>query len=218
MNYKVLIFLFFGSSAVMAQGLELMKDQVGRPILSTKNVIDGNPYLSKNWVNGIVYLKDNRKFLSYSNLNFNILENRIEFENSNKVFFVEPSLFNEVDFYLDGDTVKFKKGFNQTDLNTDKFYQILLVGKNIWLKQHIKNVVNDSGASYASQASKVIQDDFKIYMLHDNATTLIKMNKRYLKNIFKGNAGAISLIENADMSFESKGSEISFLKALDSQL
>jgi len=179
----------------LGQGQVLMKDQMGRPIQSPKYVLDGNPFLKNEWSSVFIYSKGSKKGIQLAKANFNVLENRVEFDSNGKILFVDPILFDAFDLQSSNDTIKFQKGLVGSGLDPKKFYNILHEGKGVWIKQYNKDIIDNASSTYGSQARKVIQDDVKYYLKNGEDVLLLKMNRGYLKKAFKENEAMVKAIE-----------------------
>lgn len=214
----ILVFLALCLSlGLKGQGLELMKDQIGRPIQASKSTVDGYPYLFDDWKDAIVSLKSGKK-IRVPKMNLNGLYNRLEYETSGRVFFIDSELFDRVLVLSQKDSIKFEKGFSQNGLNHNKFYEIIFNGELLWLKHHSKNIVNDQGASYASEARKIIKDEINFYVVIDNEAFPLKTNRAYLKRIFGKYKSLSKLIDDFSLDLKDDKSILNFIKEVEKAL
>ena len=120
--------------------------QTSAPAISDDQITNasGNPYLFKDWMDGVVLFKSGRVVKQFK-LRFDCARNRLmlQFEGAS---FAAESQVKEFVLYTQSrknkDSLLFRKGYPSIEKNTeDTYYQVLVSGKAVLLRLYTKVLV-----------------------------------------------------------------------------
>src|SRR5882724_3742288 len=110
---RILLFLCLVSPCLAQQQVIIFGNngigQLGKPRDLTEQTsnIDGNPYLLKDWCEGIVVQEVGSKGFKLPKMNYNILEEHIDYEQNGSVFYLEPKMFFQFILIRGSDSLRF---------------------------------------------------------------------------------------------------------------
>lgn len=147
---SIIIFLLFvlcaGRSMAQSRPVTMYaKDINGTPIrTSSYTDVKGSPYLTNQWVKGVVKLDNNQTYnleIKYDMIADNLMFRTSENDSLN---FVQPVKEFKLDYIADGKSQShlFRSGFPATDAKTDNasFYEVLYDGGTKLLKRQAKTM------------------------------------------------------------------------------
>ncbi len=142
----------------------------------------GNPYLFKDWMDGVVLFKSGRVVKQFK-LRFDCARNRLmlQFEGAS---FAAESQVKEFVLYTQSrknkDSLLFRKGYPATGKNTeDTYYQVLVSGKAVLLRLFTKVLIEEKQMVNANNHSRLEDEEF-YYLLQDGVMTNLPKDKEEL--------------------------------------
>lgn|GEM_PF-6707213 len=220
---RILLFLCLVSSALAQQQVTIFGSngigQLGKPrdLSEQTSNIDGNPYLLQDWCEGIVIQEVGSKGYKISKMNYNVLEEHIDYEQSGSVFYLEPIMFSQFILIKNNDSLRFT---NKIGKEVSKAYsQILYKGKNTWLRKDSKSLINDPSSTYGTSKKKVIQDGHSFSVFKDNENIPIKLSKKFFAKRFNLQADDIQkYLDSKSLSFDQDSDLKAIFQWLDSKI
>lgn len=142
----------------------------------------GNPYLFKDWMDGVVLFKSGRVVKQFK-LKFDCARNRLmlQFEGAS---FAAESQVKEFVLYTQSrknkDSLLFRKGYPAIGKNTeDTYYQVLVSGKAVLLRLYTKVLVEEKQMVNSNNHSRLEDEDY-YYLLQDGVMTNLPKDKEEL--------------------------------------
>ncbi|MEO8583306.1 MAG: hypothetical protein ABI415_05890 [Flavitalea sp.] len=130
--------------------------------------IYGNPYLLKDWSNGVIRFTSGRVINEFK-LKFDCAKNLLMLQFKGSAFGAESKV-NEFVIYPKGknkDSMNFKKGYPVSETGiAETFYQVLVQGKITLLKHYYKAIVEEKKL-IVTTASRRYEDREIYYLLQD---------------------------------------------------
>ena len=158
---------------------QIMQDANGRPLLEKKYIdVEGNPYLSEDWVQGTVTLASGESYNDVP-LKYDLVRNEPLFQNSKgeAMSFVSPVR----KFSLQGNeksVLQFRNGFKATDGGTpETFYQVLMDGETQLLKK-ISKVVTETKPFNSATTVKTFEQVQILFLVKDGLPIKIRKDKK----------------------------------------
>lgn len=149
---------------------------VGEDKISTAS---GNPYLFKDWMDGVVYFKSGRVVKQFK-LKFDCARNRLMMQFEGNAFAAESQVKEFVIYTStkkNKDSVLFRKGYPAIDNNTaDTYYQVLLNGKAVLLQLHIKVLIEEKQLVSSNNMNR-LEDDEAFFVCLNGEMILLPRNK-----------------------------------------
>jgi hypothetical protein len=176
-SFLFLFFLFLPAN-LSAQG-ELTREEL-RDVIFNKTIpnfqatnVIGTPYLLNAFQPGEVTL-DNRKTTETIMLNYNIYENRIEYQDGNNNYAIDGALIREFNVQDPAGWLTFRKGFDARGLEPTEFVLVLTEGKATVLVKHEVSFQQDVAAyGTATQRDEYISRK-TVYINNDGETERIR--------------------------------------------
>jgi hypothetical protein len=139
----------------------------------------GNPYLFKDWLDGVVTFKSGRVVKQFK-LRFDCARNRLMLQFEGAAFAAESQV-KEFVLYTGGrknkDSLIFRKGFPAIDKYTeDTYYQILTNGKALLLRLPTKVIVEEKQLVGNNSRSALADEEF-YYLLQNGVMTALPKDK-----------------------------------------
>jgi hypothetical protein len=146
----------------------------------TNEGIEGTPYLVEDWLKGHVVSDQNKQF-SVQKMKFNVLQNRVEYEQNDVTY--EPA-FKYGAFVIekpnnDGslESVQFKSGFPAVGaLPSETFYEVLYDGKSKLLRHYFVRI-NEYAEPLSTIKIKRFTKVTTLYVYHPQKNTMTKITK-----------------------------------------
>ncbi|MDF2187796.1 hypothetical protein [Paraflavitalea sp. CAU 1676] len=139
----------------------------------------GNPYLFKDWMDGVVYFKSGRVVKQFK-LKFDCARNRLMLQFEGAAFAAESQVKGFVIYTAkkNKDSVSFTKGFPPIEKNTeDTYYQVLVSGKVTLLQLHGRVLVEEKQLVNSGNHTRLEEEDL-FYVLIDGNITLLPNDKQ----------------------------------------
>lgn len=142
----------------------------------------GNPYLFKDWLDGVVTFKSGRVVTQFK-LRFDCVHNRLMLQFDGAAFAAESQV-KEFVLYTGGrknkDSLIFRKGFPAIDKYTDDtYYQVLTNGKAVLLRLPTKVLMEEKQLVGNNSRSSLSDEDF-YYLLQDGVMMALPKDKNGL--------------------------------------
>jgi hypothetical protein len=142
----------------------------------------GNPYLFKDWVDGVVLFKSGRVVKQFK-LRFDCARNRLMLQFEGNAFAAESQV-KEFVLYSPSrknkDSLIFRKGYPAIDKYTpDTYYQVLVGGKAVLLKLFTKILVEEKQMVSTGNHAR-LEDEEYYYLLQDGVMTNLPKDKEEL--------------------------------------
>lgn len=161
---------------------QIMQDANGRPLLEKKYIdVEGNPYLTDNWVSGIVTLASGEIYKDVQ-LKYDLVKDELLFQNSKgeSMSFMKP--VNKFTLFgLPGNESKvlqFSNGFKAVEGATaETFYQVLAVGETPLLKRIFK-VVTETKSFNSASAVKTFDQVQILFLVKNGVPVKIRKDKK----------------------------------------
>jgi len=146
--------------------------------------IEGSPYLSDEWINGLVKFGDGRTYKDIP-LKYNQANDVLYFQNDKKetLTFVKQVADFIITYSSDNeDHVKhFKSGFADiSGYTTQNFFEVLVEGTAQLLKKNHKHIVSESGMALGTTTQKYADSESYYLVIADKAYTLKRDKKAIL--------------------------------------
>ncbi len=146
--------------------------------------IQGSPYLSDEWINGLVKFSDGRTYKDIP-LKYNQVNDILYFQNDKKetLTFVKQVTDFIIAYSSDNeDHVKhFKSGFADiSGYTTQNFFEVLVEGTAQLLKKNHKHVVSESGMALGTTIQKYADSESYYLVIAEKAYTLKRDKKAIL--------------------------------------
>ncbi len=186
--FFILIFLVFEISKAQVQPQYLQDPgQYGKTLESSTSVdIQGNPYLFEGWNGGLASMTKGGVQIKISKLRYNVLKERVEFENNGRIMFLDPETFSQFILINGSDSLVFRNKIDGIkSVSVASYLQIAYEGKNLWVIKPIKNLINDPESTYGSTKKKLIQNDESFFVVKTNKEVVsFKMSNRSITKSF----------------------------------
>ena len=142
----------------------------------------GNPYLFKDWADGVVIFKSGRVVKQFK-LRFDCARNRLMLQYEGASFAAESQV-KEFVLYTPSrknkDSMLFRKGFPAVDKNSeDTYYQVLVGGKAVLLRLFTKVIIEEKQLVNANNHTRLEDEEF-YYLLQDGVMTSLPRDKEDL--------------------------------------
>jgi len=181
--YKLLCFLFLILCPVLLKAQAYLTDINGKPIqIITYTDVQGSPYLTDNWVFGLVKLANGTTYKDIA-LKYDQVADELLFKNKDgqALSFVDQVLEFKLN-YIEDNQVKerlFRSGYPGADRNTNKnFYEVLYNG-NTQLVKRVNKLVNETRAySSATTIKSIAEADARLYLFRDKQMLRLKKDKK----------------------------------------
>jgi hypothetical protein len=162
--------------------------------------VSGNPYLFKDWSDGIVRFTSGRTMNQFR-LKFDCLKNMLllQFEGS---AFATESKVQEFVLYPKGknkDSLVFRKGFPPTEKTSEgTFYQVLFQDKVILLRLFFRNIIEEKQlVTVNSRANRRLEEGEQYYLYQKGEMILLPDNKNLLPEKFNDKKEEMAQFINA---------------------
>ncbi|AXY73062.1 hypothetical protein D3H65_03350 [Paraflavitalea soli] len=140
----------------------------------------GNPYLFKDWMDGVVLFKSGRLVKQFK-LRFDCARNRLMLQFEGAAFAAESQV-KEFVLYTrkNKDSLLFRKGYPAIGKNTeDTYYQVLVSGKAVLLRLYTKVLIEEKQMVNTNNHSR-LEDEEYFYLLQDGVMTNLPRDKEEL--------------------------------------
>lgn len=157
------------------------------------NSITGNPYLFKEWNDGVVRFSSGRTMNQFK-LKFDCLKNSLLLQFEGNAFATESKVQEFVLYPKKKDSLVFRRGFPATDRTTEQTYlHVLVQGKASLLRLIARNIVEEKQLVNVGGHINRRMDEVELYyMLQDGKMMLLPASSRELPDAFGEKKDAIA--------------------------
>ena len=205
---------------IICSGLLLLQTTVqGQIDIPNKDIngeLYGNPYIIKDWSDGLVKFTSGR-VVNQFRLRFDCVRNQLVLQFQGSTFAAESKVKEFVMYTGSGkkkDSLVFRKGYPAIDKgNENTYYQVLLEGKTQLVRLIAKNVVEEKELIASVRARGRLEDEEKYYLLKDGAMILLPPDKTQILNALPGQATALGqYINDNNLRFRTQADYIQLAK------
>ena len=156
------LFLLASSSILRGQAnqQQFLTDPmtIGKPISAGNGIeVEGNPYYNTEWSKGLAFVVKGGVPISLAKVKYNVVTEQLEFDNSGKMMFLDPTVFSQFILINGADSLTFRNKIEGIKSISPKAYaNVAFEGKHLWLIKPIKTLINDPEATYGSTKKKWI--------------------------------------------------------------
>ncbi|HEX6426947.1 MAG TPA: hypothetical protein VF008_04640 [Niastella sp.] len=149
------------------------------------NTITGNPFLFKEWCDGVVRFTSGRTVTQFK-LKFDCLKNQLLLQFNGSAFAAESKVREFVMYPKNKDSLLFRRGFPATDKTADHtYFQVLLQDKVSLLRLIARNIVEEKQlVSVNGRVNRRMEDAEYYYLFQNGTMTLLPANKSDLPSTF----------------------------------
>jgi hypothetical protein len=149
------------------------------------NNITGNPFLLKDWCDGVVRFTSGRTVTQFK-LKFDCLKNMLLLQFEGNAFAAESKVREFVMYPKNKDSLLFRRGFPVTERTSDQtYFHILLQGKTSLLRLAARNVIEERQlVTVNGRVSRRMEDADYYYLYQNGAMILLPANKTDLPEKF----------------------------------
>jgi hypothetical protein len=192
------------------------QSQVDNPDKDINGELYGNPYIIKDWSEGLVKFTSGR-IVNQFKLRFDCVRNQLVLQFQGSTFAAESKVKEFVMYTGSGkkkDSLVFRKGYPAIDKgNENTFYQVLLEGKTQLLRLIAKNVIEEKELISSTRARGRLEEEEKYYLLKDGAMILLPPDRAQILNALPGQATALAqFISDNNLRFRTQADYIQLAK------
>ena len=149
------------------------------------NNISGNPFLLKEWCDGVVRFSSGRTVNQFK-LKFDCLKNMLLMQFEGSAFAAESKVREFVLYPKNKDSMLFRRGFPVTDKTSDQtYFHVLWQGKASLLRLAARNVIEERQlVSNNGQVNRRMEEADYYYLYQNGNMTLLPANKTDLPEKF----------------------------------
>jgi hypothetical protein len=149
------------------------------------NTISGNPYLLKEWSDGVVRFTSGRTVNQFK-LKFDCLKNMLLLQFDGNAFATESKVQEFVMYPKKKDSLLFRRGFPQTDKTSENtYFQLLWQGKASLLRLPARNIIEEKQIVTVNGRINRRMEEVEYYYLYQNgAMTLLPADRNALPASF----------------------------------
>jgi len=149
------------------------------------NNITGNPYLLKDWCDGVVRFSSGRTVNQFK-LKFDCLKNMLLLQFNGNAFATESKVQEFVMYPKNKDSLLFRRGFPQTDKTSENtYFQLLWQGKASLLRLPARNVIEEKQiVTVNGRISRRMEEAEYYYLYQNGALTLLPADRVALPELF----------------------------------
>ena len=190
--------------------------QVDNPDKDVNGELYGNPYIIKDWSEGLVKFTSGR-VLNQFKLRFDCVRNQLVLQFQGSTFAAESKVKEFVMYTGSGkkkDSLVFRKGYPAIDKgNEHTFYQVLFEGKTQLLRLIAKNVIEEKELIASSRARGRLEEEEKYYLLKEGAMILLPPDRAQILNALPAQATALAqFITDNNLRFRTQADYIQLAK------
>lgn len=137
------------------------------------NDVTGNPYLLKEWCDGVVRFTSGRTVNQFK-LKFDCLKNMLLLQFNGSAFAAESKVQEFVMYPKKKDSLLFRRGFPQTDKTSDNtYFQLLSQGKASLLRLPARNVIEEKQIVTVNGRISRRMEETEYYYLYQNSAMIL---------------------------------------------
>jgi hypothetical protein len=192
------------------------QSQVDNPNNDINGELYGNPYIIKDWSEGLVKFTSGR-IVNQFKLRFDCVRNQLILQFQGSTFAAESKVKEFVMYTNSGkkkDSLVFRKGYPAIDKgNENTYYQVLLEGKTQLLRLIAKNVVEEKELIASARARGRLEEEEKYYLLKEGTMILLPPDRAQILNALPGQATALAqFITDNNLRFRTQADYIQLAK------
>ncbi|OQP56315.1 hypothetical protein [Niastella populi] len=149
------------------------------------NSITGNPYLMKDWCDGVVRFTSGRTLTQFK-LKFDCLKNMLLLQFEGNAFAAESKVKEFVLYPKKKDSLLFRRGFPSTNKTTDQtYFHVLLQDKISLLRLIARNIIEEKQlVSVNGRINRRMEEVEFYYLLRNGEMVLLPASRTELPEIF----------------------------------
>ena len=149
------------------------------------NSITGNPYLMKDWCDGVVRFTSGRTMTQFK-LKFDCLKNMLLLQFEGNAFAAESKVKEFVMYPKKKDSLLFRRGFPSTNKTTDQtYFHVLLQDKSSLLRLVARNIIEEKQlVSVNGRINRRMEEVEFYYLLRNGEMVLLPASRTELPAIF----------------------------------
>ncbi|MBO9203547.1 MULTISPECIES: hypothetical protein [Niastella] len=137
------------------------------------NSITGNPYLFKEWCDGVVRFTSGRTVTQFK-LKFDCLKNVLILEFNGSAFAAESKVQEFVMYPKKKDSLIFRRGFPATEKTSENtYFQIQVQGKATLLRLPARNIIEEKQIVSNGRVNRRMEEADYYYLLQNGTMTLL---------------------------------------------
>lgn len=192
------------------------QSQIDNPDKDVNGELYGNPYIIKDWSEGLVKFTSGRVVKQFK-LRFDCVRNQLVLQFQGSTFAAESKV-KEFVMYTGSrnkkDSLVFRRGYPASDKgNENTFYQVLLEGKTQLLRLISKNVVEEKELISSGRARGRLEEEEKYFLVKDGAMILLPPDKTQILSALPGQANTLGqFITDNNLRFKTQADYIQLAK------
>ncbi len=149
------------------------------------NSVTGNPYLMKDWCDGVVRFTSGRTMTQFK-LKFDCLKNMLLLQFEGNAFAAESKVKEFVLYPKKKDSLLFRRGFPSTNKTTDQtYFHVLLQDKSSLLRLVARNIIEEKQlVSVNGRINRRMEEIEFYYLLRNGEMVLLPASRTELPEIF----------------------------------
>ena len=149
------------------------------------NSVTGNPYLMKDWCDGVVRFTSGRTMTQFK-LKFDCLKNMLLLQFEGNAFAAESKVKEFVMYPKKKDSLLFRRGFPSTNKTTDQtYFHVLLQDKSSLLRLVARNIIEEKQlVSVNGRINRRMEEIEFYYLLRNGEMVLLPASRTELPEIF----------------------------------
>ena len=149
------------------------------------NSVTGNPYLMKDWCDGVVRFTSGRTMTQFK-LKFDCLKNMLLLQFEGNAFAAESKVKEFVLYPKKKDSLLFRRGFPSTNKTTDQtYFHVLLQDKSSLLRLVARNIIEEKQlVSVNGRINRRMEEVEFYYLLRNGEMVLLPASRTELPAIF----------------------------------
>jgi hypothetical protein len=156
------------------------------------NTITGNPYLFKDWSDGVVRFTSGRTLTQFK-LKFDCLKNMLLLEFNGNAFAAESKVQEFVMYPKKKDSLLFRRGFPATEKTSENtYFQVLIQDKASLLRLIARNIIEEKQVVSNGRVNRRMEDAEFYYLLQNGVMTLLPADRTELPEKFGDKKEAIA--------------------------
>ncbi|WP_205513386.1 hypothetical protein [Longitalea arenae] len=150
-----------------------------------QHTVTGNPYLLKEWCDGVVRFSSGRTVTQFK-LKFDCLKNMLLLQFNGSAFAAESKVQEFVMYPKNKDSILFRRGFPSTDKTTDQtFFNVLLQDKASLLRLVTRNIIEEKQlVAVSGRMNRRLEEAEYYYLLQNGQMQLLPANRNELPSTF----------------------------------
>ncbi len=172
--------------------LLLCQCALGQVTKDEDNSLSGNPYLFKEWCDGVVRFSSGR-VLNQFKLKFDCYKNALILQFNGSAFAAESKVQEFVMYPKKKDSLLFRRGFPASEKTSENtFFQVLVQDKASLLRLIARNIVEEKQIVSNGRVNRRLEDAEFYYLLQNGAMTLLPDDRSEVANKFGDKKEAIA--------------------------